>query len=211
LVHFAHAADLFVARYGLFALFILITIEEAGIWLPVPSDLFIIYFASRVVHAHDPMIAAAELLFVVVAGVVCGSLLLYLLARRYRRLLDHLGRLFHIDRHRLARMQSWVKGHGPIVIVPVRLIPGLRILPTVVCGSSAVPVDVFLPMVALSAFLWGSIMFGIGAGGGAALMSFHGAQLADAGKWLLPPAFVAALIVVLTVWRPWKLAGANRK
>jgi hypothetical protein len=39
----AHLLRLFIAQYGLIALFVLLVIEEAGVWLPVPGDVFVMY------------------------------------------------------------------------------------------------------------------------------------------------------------------------
>jgi len=208
----AQLAGALVARYGLAALFLMITVEEAGVWLPVPSDLFIIYFASQAVRAPRPAVAAGELLLTVVLGVLCGSLLLYLLARRYRWLLRRLGRFLRFDEQRLERMEGWVRRHGAIIIVPVRLIPGLRIVPSIVSGTSAVPVRTFLPMVAISAVIWGSLLLGVGVGGSAVLASFPGVQELQASKWLLPAIFiVVALLAALELWRPWRTAAPRKK
>mgnify|MGYP001223019735 CR=1 FL=1 len=36
-----NAVRLFVNHYGLVALFLLLVIEEAGVWLPLPGDVLI--------------------------------------------------------------------------------------------------------------------------------------------------------------------------
>jgi len=186
----------------------MITVEEAGVWLPVPSDLFIIYFASRAVRTGHPAVALAELLLTVVLGVICGSMLLYLLARRYRWLLQRLGRFLHINERRIEQMEGWARRRGAIIIVPVRLVPGLRIVPSIVSGTSALPLRVFVPMIAISALIWAAALFAIGAGTGAAFASFQSLQKSELSKWLVPAILTAvALLITLERWRPWRMAG----
>jgi membrane protein DedA with SNARE-associated domain len=162
----AGAIRLFVAHYGLFALFLILLVEEAGVWLPLPGDIIILYFGYRLARSPNPTPDAALVLLVITVAVICGSALLYLLTRRYGRFIRRLGRVLHIDERREQQIQSWIQGHGQWVVIVGRIIPGLRIPTTVVCGSAEMPFTKFLPAVSIAAFVWGLTYLSLGASGG---------------------------------------------
>jgi len=189
----AQALRIFVAQYGLVALFILLTLEEAGIWLPLPGDLFILYFGSRVAHANNPLRAALPVLIVITVAVLCGSLLLYLLTRRLRGAVRRLGRLIHLNERRLAQMEGWLGRHGPLMVIPGRLIPGLRIPTTVVAGLFDVPLSRFVPAVAVAAVLWGTFYLVLGAAGHTLLTAIAPLRPDEPLDWLFSIGVVLAL------------------
>lgn len=191
------AIRLFVAHHGLAALFLLLMIEEAGVWLPLPGDLLIVYFGYRAAHSPAPLLAALWVLLTVTAAVLCGATILYTLTRHFRSALRRLGRFIHLDEARLQRMERWLTRRGPLVIVPVRLIPGLRVPVVAVCGIFGVPLRFFLPAIALSALLWGAIYFVLGAAGpGVAEMAWDllGRELYE---WVIPALTVIVASAVL--------------
>jgi membrane protein DedA with SNARE-associated domain len=136
---------------------VLIPLEEAGIWLPIPGDVLILYFGYQIGRATSPWSAALTPLATITAAVLCGALLLYFVMRRFRSAIWRFSRFLHLDEKRLNWMQLWFQRHGPLVIIPGRLVPGLRIPTTVACGTFAVPLPQFVPAVAIAAVLWGII------------------------------------------------------
>lgn len=196
-----HATRLFVAHYGLIALFLLLTIEEAGVWLPLPGDLLILYFGYRAAHASSLLLAAIPVLLTVVAAVLCGSLLLYFLTRRFRWIIRRFGRFIHLDERRLLWMERWLGRHGPLVIIPGRLVPGLRIPTTVVCGIFAVPLAGFVPAVAAAALIWGAIYFAAGAAGNLLLQTGLGLLPDDPSQFVLGGFTLAVIIAIAVEWR----------
>src|SRR4051794_15498346 len=101
------ATRLFLAHYGLLALFVLLVLEEAGLWLPLPGDLLIAYFGAQLAFASNPLLAALPMLLVITAGVLVGSLLLYVLVRRFRWVIHRFGRFIQLDEARLAGLEVW--------------------------------------------------------------------------------------------------------
>lgn len=147
--------------YGILALFVLLLIEEAGVPLPAPGDTLIALAGAR---PHRTLEYTAAVLVACTAAVFLGSSLLYWLMRRGgRNALLKYGRFLHLDEARLDRMERWMTEHGAWAIVAGRLIPGLRIPTTVICGLSGVPYRTYGPMAALAGFLWAGIYFLLGA------------------------------------------------
>src|SRR6267143_3552009 len=87
--------------YGYLGGFALIYIEESGIPLFIPGDVFLLYVGSRLPH-DVPILCAAWLGFML--AVTLGSTNLYLLSRRFgRQLIEHrLARFLHITPDRVA-------------------------------------------------------------------------------------------------------------
>lgn len=205
-----HAVRLFVAHYGLIALFVLLTIEEAGVWLPLPGDLLIVYFGYRVAHSHAPVLGAIPVLLTVTAAVLCGSTLLYLLVRRFRWILHRVGPIIHLDEKRLGWMEGWIQRRGSMVIIPGRLVPGLRIPTTVVAGAFGIPLPVFLPAVAIAAVIWGILYFVIGAAGGIIIDAVRDPLQSESAEWVLPVIAGLALLAVLLRWQRSRTHTGNR-
>lgn len=205
-----HATNLFIASFGLAALFILISIEEAGVWLPLPGDLLIVYFGYRAAQTSAPVLSAIPVMLTIIAACLCGSTLLYLLVRRFRWLLRRYGHLFQLNENRLRWMEEWLQRHGIAVIIPARLVPGLRVATTVVSSSLGVPLPVFLPAVAVAALLWGALFLVVGAAGKGLLEFGQDVLQAEISEWLLPVAVVATLLgLLLHLWHPWRRAGTH--
>jgi membrane protein DedA with SNARE-associated domain len=197
------AIRLFIAHYGLFALFLILTVEEAGVWLPLPGDVIILYFGYRLARSANPMPAAALVLLVITVAVVCGSSLLYLVTRRWGRVIRRLGRVLHIDERREQQIQSWIRGHGRWVVIVGRIVPGLRIPTTVVCGSAEMPFTQFLPAVSIAAFVWGLAYLSLGASGGYLFTEARALLRVESYLWRLAAGlfFATAIVCVILTLR----------
>ncbi|HTE86866.1 MAG TPA: VTT domain-containing protein [Dehalococcoidia bacterium] len=197
----AHALGLLLTRYGILALFVLLTMEEVGVWLPLPGDLLIVYFGYRAVHAPQPLLSAIPVLLTVVAAAMCGSTLLFMLVRRYRRMLRRLGPLIHLDETRLRRMEAWLRRRGAPAVVLVRLVPGLRIPTTIVSATFGLRLTVFVRAIAVSALLWGALYFAVGAAGATAIDTAERLVRAEISRWLLPLLVAAAVAATIVRFR----------
>jgi membrane-associated protein len=153
--------------YGYLGGFALIYIEESGIPLFIPGDVFLLYVGSRLPH-DAPIIFAAWLGFVL--AVTLGSTNLYLLSRRFgRRLIEHrLARFLHITPDRVESADRWFRRYGPWALIFGRHIPGFRVPLTVVAGLLELPYPVFAASVAVSSAVWAGVflILGVVFGGG---------------------------------------------
>ena len=151
----------FLARHLFIPGFVLLYIEESGIPLPAPGDVFVMYVATRVPQNFFAWIVAWLGL---VAAVVLGASNLFLISRRFgRRLVEHrYAEMLHLSPERIARAEAWFNRYGVFAIIFGRHIPGFRIPITVACGIFGVPYRVFAPSVAVSTAIWAGVVMIIG-------------------------------------------------
>src|SRR5438094_4303375 len=141
--------------------FALLYIEESGVPLPAPGDVFVMYVGTRVPHHLVAWIAAWLGLIV---AVVLGATNLYLISRRFGRRLVHssLAEYVHLSPERVAKAEAWFRRYGVLAIIFGRHIPGFRIPITVASGIFEVPYRVFAASVAVSTAIWAGVVVIIG-------------------------------------------------
>ncbi|MBI4100731.1 DedA family protein [Candidatus Microgenomates bacterium] len=149
-----------INRFELTSLFILILLEEAGVPLPAPGDIFIMNAGWR---SHGGGGNFLRVLGVVLVATIVGSSVLYWIARRLGRklVLKHL-KFLHISQERLKKVEGWFQRRGGIVIVVGRLTPGLRIVISLVAGFFAISYHVFIFYTVIATVIWVSIYFYLG-------------------------------------------------
>ena len=139
----------------------LLYIEESGVPLPAPGDVFVMYVATHVPHVLWAWIAAWLGLIV---AVVLGASNLFLISRRFGRRLvaSSFAEYVHLTPERVAKAEQWFKRYGVLAIIFGRHIPGFRIPITVVSGIFEVRYPVFAASVAVSTAIWAGIVLIIG-------------------------------------------------
>jgi len=149
-----------IGQHQTAAIGVLIAIEEVGLPLPIPGDIFILY-AGYLVATHRA--GYMSLTLTVVAAATLGASGLYGLARRYGAafLLKH-GRLIHLDAPRLKGIERPLRRYGPLVIVVGRFVPGLRIVLSALAGSLDIGYPGFAVSVAVSSAVWAVALLEVG-------------------------------------------------
>jgi len=178
-------------RFGYLGGFLLIYIEESGIPLLIPGDIWLIYVGHRLPRYWLAWVGGWAGF---VVAVILGSLNLYLLSRRFgRRLLEHrLARFLHITPERLARAELEFHRWGPWAIIVGRHVPGLRVPLTVVAGILEMALPLFLVCVAISSGIWAALFLTLGI--------VYGDSIA---RLLHSPAVVALPVVAAVVIAAW--------
>jgi membrane protein DedA with SNARE-associated domain len=178
--------------YGYLGGFALIYIEESGIPLFIPGDIFLLYVGSRLPH-DAPIVFAAWLGFVI--AVTLGSTNLYLLSRRFgRRLIEHrLARFLHITPDRVASAEHWFRRYGPWALIFGRHIPGFRVPLTVVAGLLELPYPIFAVSVAVSSAIWAGAFLVLG------VVFGSGIEKSIRSNLLLFSEVAAVVVVVIVV------------
>jgi membrane protein DedA with SNARE-associated domain len=187
----------FLARWHYAGLFAIILVEEAGVPLPVPGDLFI---AAMGFLAHSGRAAYAPTALVVTAATVLGATALYLVSRHAGRpLLVRVARRFGYTAEREARLEAMLARRGAAAVVFLRLVPGLRIVMTVVAGTLRLGHATFAIGTLFAGLLWATIYFWLGYALGAGYER-AGGSTALAKAW---PFALAAMVVGLGLlaWR----------
>ena len=151
-----------LAGHGYLSAYPLLYIEESGVPLLAPGDVFMLYVGAHVPH-HAPALIAAWLGFVLV--VVAGATNLYLVSRRLGRgvVRSRVARFMHITPERMQKAEAWFQRYGWLAIIFGRHVPGLRVPITVACGVLKVPYPVFAGSVAISTAAWAGFWVGLGA------------------------------------------------
>jgi membrane protein DedA with SNARE-associated domain len=139
----------------------LLYLEESGIPLPAPGDVFVMYVGVHVPRHLGAWIAAWLGL---ILAVVLGATNLWLISRKYGRRLaeSEFAEYVHLSHDRLVRADRWFRRYGVLAIIFGRHIPGFRIPITVAAGVFQVPYRVFAPSVAVSTAIWAGVVLIIG-------------------------------------------------
>jgi membrane protein DedA with SNARE-associated domain len=187
--------------------FALLYIEESGVPLPAPGDVFVMYVGTRVPHHWMAWVLAW---FGLVLAVTLGATNLYLISRRFgRRLVESsFGEYVHLSPDRIARADAWFKRYGVLAIVFGRHIPGFRIPITVASGTFGVPYRIFAPSVAVSTAIWAGVVLTIGVNYGPRLENLLRAHTQLYFVW---GAFVVLLVLTLFVRQRRRAAAQARE
>ncbi|MHB0868284.1 MAG: DedA family protein [Chloroflexota bacterium] len=209
LVHWIEPLYLLLRHNDEKALFLLLLVEEAGVPLPMPGDVVIMFAGYR---ASQGLIGVLEAALAVTTAVQLGSTVLYLLARRLgHSLLFRYGRFVHLDPRKLEKAERWIQQRGPVMVLVGRLTPGLRTATSIMAGVFEVPFHQFLFFTTLSALIWSVFWLALG--------YFFGMKLLPLARYLHSPLLYAGLLLALLVagtaflwWRHRrKLAAASRE
>jgi membrane protein DedA with SNARE-associated domain len=139
----------------------LVTIEEAGLPLPISGDLLIMYSAARI--DRNPTVWLILGLGFELA-VLVGSSFLFAVARRggSRLLYGAPGKALHLTPERIKQVEGWFRRWGIWAVIFGRYVPGFRVAVTVVAASFQVSYRVFITGVAISAAVWITVFMALG-------------------------------------------------
>jgi len=148
-------------RFGVGASLLLLYIEESGIPLPVPGDVYVIYLGQASARSPSRLVASW---LAIIAAVLAASSNLYLLSRRWGGglLRGRLGRILHVDSEGITRAERFVGRWGALSIIFGRHVPGCRVPITVLAGTLKVRYPVFAASVAVSTAGWSAIWLLLG-------------------------------------------------
>lgn len=182
----------------------LLYIEESGLPLPIPGDVWVVYLGVHTGGDGWKLLAAWLVIIVVV---VAGSTNLYLISRRYgHRLVESgFGRLLHLTPERIAQAEQGMRRWGALMVIFGRHIPGFRIPITVVAGSFELPYRIFAPSVAVSTAIWAGVWLALAVRfGPTAIHVLTGHRLV-----YVVAVLVVALVVGVAAVRIWSRSGRD--
>jgi membrane-associated protein len=158
-------------RYTYLASYGLLYIEESGIPLPAPGDVFVMY-----VGAHVPRNLASWVTawLGLIGVVVLGATNLFFFSRKFGRRLaeSRYAEAVHLSPERLLKAERWFKRYGVVAIIFGRHIPGFRVPITVAAGALKVSYPVFAASVAVSTAIWAGVVMVIGVNFGPRMEAF---------------------------------------
>jgi membrane protein DedA with SNARE-associated domain len=196
----------FFHRYSYLASYALLYLEESGLPLPAPGDVFVMYVGAHVPRNLFSWIAAWLGL---VGIVVLGATNLFFISRRFgRRLAEgRFAEAVHLSPERLERAQRWFEKYGVIAIIFGRHIPGFRVPITLAAGVLRVKYSTFAASVAVSTAIWAGIVIIIGINYGPRMGAFLRVHREMYWLW---GAVVVAMIVLMVYRARRKASVASR-
>jgi membrane protein DedA with SNARE-associated domain len=172
-------------------LFVIVAIEEAGVPLPAPSDVVIAAYGFR---ARDDPGALAIVVLVCAAASTVGTLVPYALTWRFGEgIAMRMAGWLEIDRATVERWEARIKRSGFRAVFIGRLVPGARVVMSLLAGTSKIPIYEFSPAVFVAAALYWSIWVLIGVTLGPAFRRIAGAYI-EYWLLLLPIAVILYLL-----------------
>jgi membrane protein DedA with SNARE-associated domain len=191
-------------RYTYLASYGLLYIEESGIPLPAPGDVFVMY-----VGAHVPRNPASWVVawLGLIGVVVLGATNLYFISRKFGRRLaeSRYAEAIHLSPERLQRAEAWFKRYGVVAIIFGRHIPGFRVPITVAAGALRVGYAKFAASVAVSTAIWAGVVMVIGVRFGPGMERFLSVHRASYWIW----AGVVLVMIAVIAFRIQKAGSAR--
>ena len=150
-----------VAEHQYLALFGIVATDEAGVPLPAPSDLVIMFYGDR---ARGDLPSLALVVLTCAAASTFGTLIPYLVTRKYGDAAAHrIARWIDVDPKRVDEWEARIAARGFIAIFIGRLIPGLRVAMSLIGGTAKVPLVEFSGGVFAAGIVYWSFWTGLGA------------------------------------------------
>ncbi|HEX6062030.1 MAG TPA: VTT domain-containing protein [Candidatus Limnocylindria bacterium] len=150
-----------IAQHEYIALFGIVATEEAGVPLPAPSDLVIMFYGNR---ARADLGSLALVVLTCAAASTFGTLIPYVVTRRFGdAAANKLAMWMDVDPKHLAAWEQRIAKHGFVAIFIGRLIPGLRVAMSLIGGTAKVPLLEFSAGVFTAGLIYWSFWTGIGA------------------------------------------------
>jgi membrane protein DedA with SNARE-associated domain len=196
----------FLHRYTYLASYGLLYIEESGIPLPAPGDVFVMY-----VGAHVPRNPASWIVawLGLVGVVVLGATNLFFISRKFGRRLaeSRYAEAIHLSPERLLQAEEWFQRYGVVAIIFGRHIPGFRVPITVAAGALKVGYTKFAASVAVSTAIWAGVVMFIGVRFGPGMERFLNLHRVTYWLW----AAVVLVMIAVIVYRIQKAAPARTR
>jgi membrane protein DedA with SNARE-associated domain len=153
-------------------LFLVVAIEEAGIPLPAPTDVVIAFYGYR---ARGDLPELAQVVLVCALASTLGTLVPYFLARRFGPQVAHrLATWIDVDPAQVDRWTRRIHQHGFIAVLIGRLVPGARVVMSLIAGTAEVPVYQFSSAVFVAASIYWTFWVTVGAALGPMFRRFAG-------------------------------------
>lgn len=156
-----NAVLVIVGQHEYLALFGIVATEEAGVPLPAPSDLVIMFYGDR---ARGDWASLMLVVLTCAAASTFGTLIPYLVTRKYGDAAAHrIARWIDVDPKKVDEWEERIARRGFIAIFIGRLIPGLRVAMSLIGGTAKVPLLEFSGGVFAAGIIYWSFWTALGA------------------------------------------------
>ncbi len=206
-----HDPAAFLQRWHYWGLFAVILAEESGVPLPLPGDLFIaaMGFLASASPERSRWSSFVTCALVVTGATVLGASILFLLSRRFgHRLLAWAGRWLGYDAAKQSRLEAWLQRNGFLAVAVGRLIPGLRIVMTVVAGALRLRHATFSLGTLVAGLVWATLYFWLGVVLGSGYQRLAGERATPSWLVIVLAAVAVAGAVIAVRVRARRRAGS---
>lgn len=156
-----NAVLLIVGQHEYLALFGIVATEEAGVPLPAPSDLVIMFYGDR---ARGDLGSLALVVLTCAAASTFGTLVPYLVTRKYGdRAAHRIAGWIDVEPKKVDEWEERIARRGFTAIFLGRLIPGLRVAMSLIGGTAEVPLFEFSAAVFAAGIIYWSFWTALGA------------------------------------------------
>ena len=186
---------------GLPALVALLIAMEAGVPIPLPSDVLILVLGERTSAGRFPLLLVVVALELVAA--VGTAVLFFAVRGPGRAVLDRVGPRLGLTAERLARAGGLLERRGTTALLVGRATPGLRTVTVVAAGTATVDPGRALPPLVLGSSVFVQLHLFLG--------YFLGPAARDALNRAKGPTVVVLLVVAAAGAVAWiRRRGARR-
>lgn len=152
-----HQLTVFLAHYGLLALFVITFVKAIGVPIPVPADLVVLAAATG---SASGKLAFWQTFAILLVAMVCGSFIQFLFARGPgRHILYRFGHLIGLTPHRIDLAFHRVENVGILGIALAVVTPGIRTAAIPACGLTSIPARTYAAGLALGTTAYISFQF----------------------------------------------------
>jgi membrane protein DedA with SNARE-associated domain len=186
----------FIATQLILSPLLLLFIEEMGIPIVMPGDAVLAYVGYKLsLHQNASEFWLAFIMAMI--SIMAGSTILFFASRRWGQfILDKVARFVFIKEKQVHRVERMFVKYDFWAIIIGRHIPGLRIIVTILAGTSGVRYSTFAISTLISATAWVLIFMSIGKRLGA---DFHGLIQHYIGLSLAVTVAVVAGVIILHI------------
>lgn len=131
-----------------------------GLGLPFPGDGFLTFYGYAV---SEGKLNGLAVLSMATLGYFCGVSIVFLLVKRFGPLiLRPLYKLRIVPEARMNQTSEMMVRFAPLVLIPGRLLPGVRTLSTYAAGLTRMSYSTFSFYTIIGSFLWCGVWLGLG-------------------------------------------------
>lgn len=150
----------FLQNFGYLGLFVLLFLEESGIPLPIPGDMFIFWAGVQARWNKTSIFGVVAVVYI--ATVIGASILYFISAKLARPLVLKFARFIRVDEKKIDKVSYWFARRGGWAIVLGRLTPGFRTVASIAAGLLDIPYRIFVFYTGIAALIWAVIYFSLG-------------------------------------------------
>jgi membrane protein DedA with SNARE-associated domain len=183
----------FIAQHGLLTVAVIVMLKSAGIPLPVPGDLVVVFVG---VEARAGEVAFGEAWLVLSAATIVGAGLLFDFAHWIGPgEMVHYGHYVGLSQPRLQAAEAQLRSRGARAIFAARIVPGLRLAIVVVSAILGIPRRTVFPALSFAALVYVGACLAVGYLAGPALT-------ATLEQFVFPAGLAVPLVAlgILLVW-----------